>query len=91
MKCAGYWGQELRADTVEFHCNSWQPVKDPDTFDGRRVLRSGTRLVRIEIDANYFTCAVRDSFWRLHCVGEAYDHSKVVLFMLGMLLITSAR
>ena len=65
MKCAGYWGQELRADTVEFHCNRWQPVKDPDTFDGRRVLCSSTWLVRIEIDANYFTCAVRDCLWRL--------------------------
>ena len=31
----------------------------------------------MEIDANYFTCAVRDCFWRLHCVGEAYDYSKV--------------
>ena len=77
MKCAGHWGQELRADTVEFHCNRWQPVKDPDTFDGRCVLCSSTRLVRIEIDANYFACAVRDCFWSLHCVGEAYNHAKV--------------
>jgi len=65
MKCAGYWGQELRADTVEFHCNRWLPVKDPDTFDGRRVVCSSTWLVRIEIDANYFTCAVCDCLWRL--------------------------
>ena len=65
MKCAGYWGQELRADTVEFHCNRWPPVKDPDTFDGRRVVCSSTWLVRIEIDANYFTCAVCDCLWRL--------------------------
>ena len=50
MKCAGHWGQELRADTMELHCNSWQPVEDPDTFDGRCVLCSSTRLVRIEID-----------------------------------------
>ena len=77
MKRAGYWGQELRADAVEFHCNSWQPVKDPDTFDGRCVLCSSIRLVRIEIDANYFACAVRDCFWSLHCVGEEYNHAKV--------------
>ena len=91
MECAGYWGQELRADVVEFHCHSRQPAKDPDAVDGRCVLCSSTWFVRIEIDANYFACAVRDCFWGLHCVGEAYDHSKVVLLMLGMLLITSAR
>ena len=65
MKCAGHWRQEVRAYTVELHCNSWQPVKDPDTFDGRCVLRSSTRLVWMEMDANYFTCAVRDCLWRL--------------------------
>ena len=73
MKCAGYWGQELRADAVEFHRDSWQPVKDPDAFVGRCVLCSSTGLVRIEIDANHFACAVRDCLWRLHCVGEAYN------------------
>ena len=63
--------------TVELHCNSWQPVKDPDPFDGRCVLCSNTRLVRIEIDADYFACAVRHCFRSLHCVGEAYNHAKV--------------
>ena len=77
MKWAGYWGQELRADTVELHCHSWQPAKDFDTFHGRCVLCSITRLVRIKIDANYFASAVCDCFWRLHRVGEAYNHYKV--------------
>ena len=77
MKSAGHWGEELRADTVELHCDSGQHAKDSDTFDGSCVPCSITRLVRIKIDANDFACAVRDCFWRLHCVGEAYNHSKV--------------
>ena len=72
MKCAGH-----RTDIVEPHCNRLQSVKDPHTFDGKSVLCSSTRLVRIEIDANYFACAVRDCFWSLHYVGEAYKHAKV--------------
>jgi len=65
MKSARYWRQEFGGDIVKFHCHSWQLVQDPDTFDGRRVLCSITRLVWIKIDTNYFTCAVGDCFWRL--------------------------
>ena len=56
-------------DTVEFHCNSWQLVKDPDTFDG-------TVLVRRMIIPR----------WTSPILG-----SLPVLFILGTLLITSAR
>ena len=77
VSCAGYWRQKLGFDVVQPHCYSWKFVEDPDAFVRRRLLRSNTRLIWIKIDANYFTCAVGNCFWRLYCIRQAYDHAKM--------------
>ena len=53
---------------------------------GRCVLCNSTGFVRIEIDANHFACAIIWPRWTSPRGG-----SLPVLFMLGMLLITSVR
>ena len=66
--------RKLGFDIVQFDAHgTWQILEDSHAWDGRRF----DGFVKINIDANDYTCAVGDCLWSLHGIRQAHLHANM--------------